>query len=245
MTSRLEFGTTSQRAPRRLYALGGMVAGILLAGIAPAFSDTTYVPTSPNGQKVYLSRSCHGSGGSSNCVTNTGCDGFSENNRSRLLATAVKNDLLTRGYRVRIGDQGVSGNIASSNSWNATMHIPLHSNAAGSAACAAPVDKSTRGSHALWAGNPGKKLGEAILYFLDTGSPGTDDRTVGRTDLGELNSTDAVASYLESEFHDWNRGMNWLRESNDWAWRIATGVDRCRGYPRDNSGPTTTKSCGW
>lgn len=232
------------RALWRLCAVALMAAGISAVSAVPSFADTTYVPTTPNGQKVYLSRACHGAGGSSNCVTNYGCDGFNENNRSRLTAVAVKDELLTRGYRVRIGNQGLNANVASSNNWNATMHIPLHSNAIGSS-CAAPVNKSTRGSEALWVGNPGKKLGEAILYFMEGRSPGTRDRTVNRTNLGELNNTDAVATYMESEYHDWNRGVDWLRGSVSWAWSIAAGVDKCRGYPRGSSGPTTTKYCGW
>lgn len=74
-----------------------------------------------------MSRSCHDRS-SGACIDNPGCDGFSENSRSALLAydalrgPNLGSGLLDRQYIVRIGDGLTAENIRASNGWNAKMH---------------------------------------------------------------------------------------------------------------------------
>jgi len=45
------------------------------------------------------------------------------------------------------------------------------------------------------------------------------------------------AAYIETEFHDWETGVDWLTSYDgsgaydDWTWRIGWGVDSYLGYP--------------
>jgi len=241
------------RTIRLQFRLTGLLVTILvvMAGLLrPALADTTYYPSPDNGQKVYLSRSCHDRS-SGACIDNPGCDGFSENSRSALLAydalrgPNLGSGLLDRQYIVRIGDGLTAENIRASNGWNAKMHIPLHSNAKNNV-CDSPVNSDAYGgTHMLYTSTNGRQLSAQMVYALDSSSPGTDDRVIERNDLGELNDTSAVASYAESEYHTWNKGVNWLRESESWAYLIGYGVDRCRGYPRRGEGTTGEKRCDW
>ena len=62
-------------------------------------------------------------------------------------------------------------------------------------------------------------------------SPGTTDVRVYRNNLAELNNTNAVACYLEADFHTWNRGVTWIRNEVDWTWKVGLTVDEYLGYP--------------
>lgn len=223
---------------------------IVICGASGVGADTTYVPSPDNGQKVYLSISCHDRGTGS-CQTNIGCDGFDENVRSEKVANAAaKGDasgvnLLGRQYKVRIGDGLTSQNVNRSNDWNAKMHIPLHSNAKNNQ-CDSPVSSDAYGgTHPLYVSSNGRQLARQLLLTMDSASPGTNDQVIQRNDLTELNDTNAVAGYLEAEFHTWNKGVNFMRDSAEWAWLIGYAVDRCRGYPRAGQGTTSEKYCDW
>ncbi|HVM21186.1 MAG TPA: hypothetical protein VM307_14600 [Egibacteraceae bacterium] len=229
--------------------VAALSALVIVSGAALA--DTTYVPSTDNNQKVYLSQSCHDAGTGS-CHTNYGCDNMSENYRSDVLSKQALGDgriledgLLDRQYIVRVGNGLMRENINSSNSWNAKMHIPLHSNAKN-AQCDSPVGSDAYGGTMTFhASSNGQQLAAQLKYTMQNVSPGTNDQVSSRTDLDELTDTGAVAAYLESEYHTWNKGVDFLRASVDWAWRIGYAVDRCRGYPRSGQGTTGTKQCSW
>lgn len=235
--------------------LWAVVCFLVMAGmpgtiwLSSAQADTTYVPSPDNNQRVYLSEACHNSSSTGPCNTNFGCDNYSENVRSADIAydslRSPSGGLLDRQYIVRIGNGTIQENIQHSNSWNSRMHIPIHTNAAGAATCNQPASEGIRGTHGLYRSNNDQELARELKQALGASSPGTGDAVIHRGNLGELSDTQAVAGYLEAEFHDWPRGVNWLRESNSWTWLIGLGVDTCRGYPRGNGGPTFQKDCTW
>lgn len=234
-----------RRMALSLVAMVSVVFGSTLTVSPSAHADTTYWPPSGSNNhfRVYLSRACHGASGSSNCVTNVGCDGYSENNRSRLIAKKAKDDLLARGFPVRIGNGGVNANISSSNSWHSDLHVPIHSNAR-SEGCG----NTNKGNHGFWGlyrYSGEKQIAKLGRDHIGSNGPGTDDKIVYRTDLAEINNVNTKTLYLENEFHTWNMGVNWLRNSSSWVWRIGWTIDDCQGYPNSNGNPTLPKKCTW
>ncbi|MBE1878439.1 hypothetical protein [Myceligenerans pegani] len=215
-----------------------LLTGAGLLAVAPSASaDVTYVPDGAwNGKVIYLSQACHDRGGDT-CVTNTGCDGFSENANSYALAVsaAIGDDpdhlnLTRRGYRVVRGNGLTRENIANSNRVGADLHIPLHSNALN-VSCDPDPAPSKYGTHGLYVSAAGRECAADLVSRVGASSPGDNDRLVYRTDLGELNQTNAVACYLEQEFHVWQRGVDWMRNRAAWSGLIGLGVDVYLGYP--------------
>lgn len=232
-----------------LFALlaAAAVTGMSGTGQAQTVSraaSTTYYPSSPNGYKIYLSQACH-DGGTGSCRPNYGCGGYNENVGSARIATSslynrgYGSGLLDRGYTVRIGRGFVSENITDSNNFGPKLHIPIHSNASGS------CPNSAAGTWALYRSTNGQDIGNELVYAIGASSPGTSDKTVYRTDLGEINNTNAVAGYLEAGFHTNQAETDWLNRYNEWSWRLGFAVDRCFGYPRGSTAPTSTKYCAF
>jgi hypothetical protein len=124
------------------------------------------------------------------------------------------------------------------------MHIPVHSNAEPFN-CSSPYNYDTFGTEAFYRTNNGSQLANEIRFAVGTVGPGTRDRILLKTGLGELNQTSAVAAYLEAEYHTFRPGMDFLHAYDTWSWRIPLGVDICRGYPRQGQGPTRAKKCSW
>jgi hypothetical protein len=77
----------------------------------------------------------------------------------------------------------------------------------------------------------GRECAGIMTSIVGSVSPGTNDARQYRTDLGELNQTNAVACYLEQEYHVWDRGVSWMRDRYTWSWRIAGSIDVFLGYP--------------
>lgn len=239
-------------ASRRMLTVSVTALALLLVMVGTAIADTTYVPWPRNNQKVYLSQSCHDRGTGS-CQENVGCSGhMGENAWSDQFAYASLRDgsgaggLLDREYIVRLGDGLTSQNISNSNAWGALMHIPLHSNAVPWD-CTSPYDASRFGTWGMYVSSSGRQLADRMQLRIGQSSPGTNDKVVYRSDLGELNQTSAVAGYLEAEFHTYGQGWRWLHDYESWDWRLGYAVDECRGYPRASNGgnPTGTKHCSW
>jgi hypothetical protein len=226
---------TLRRLLSGLAALALVSSGLL--ALAPAAAaDVTYVPESWNGKVIYLSQACHDRGDTV-CHTNTGCDGFSENINSRMVAISAATqqgskqlNLLERGYKVVRGNGLTRSNIANSNRVGADVHVPIHSNAINRS-CESKFSADRYGTHVMYVSSAGKKCAEIMTSRVGSVSPGTNDARLYRTDLGELNQTNAVACYLEQEYHVWNRGVNWMRDRNAWSWRIASSIDAYLGYP--------------
>ncbi|MCP2264208.1 hypothetical protein ACFQHV_20045 [Promicromonospora thailandica] len=213
-----------------------LVASGLLALAPAASADVTYVPEKWNGKVVYLSQSCHDRGDTV-CHDNRGCLGFSENTNSRLVAmSAVRAtgtshpNLLERGYKVVRGNGLTRQNIDSSNRVGADVHVPLHSNAIDKG-CESGLPADRYGTHVLYVSKAGRQCAERLVSSVGASSPGTNDTRQYRTDLGELNQTNAVACYLEQDFHVWDRGVRWMWARDAWSWRIAAGIDAYLGYP--------------
>lgn len=212
-------------------AAGGLVA------LAPAASaDVTYVPDNWNGKVIYLSEACHDRGDTV-CHTNTGCDGFSENANSHLLAMSAGREfdpnqlsLVDRGYKVVRGNGLTRQNIARSNRVGADVHVPLHSNAI-SKSCEKGHSASRYGTHVMYVSTAGKQCAGRLVSRVGAVSPGTSDSRKYRSDLGELNQTKAVSCYVEQEYHVWQKGVSWMRNRDAWSWRVAAGVDEYLGYP--------------
>ncbi|GAB2472562.1 hypothetical protein GCM10027063_11830 [Promicromonospora xylanilytica] len=219
-----------------LLATLALAAGGLLAVAPTAAADVTYVPDRWNGKVVYLSQACHDRGDTV-CHTNPGCSDYSENRSSRLIATSAATqydphnlNLLERGYKVVRGTGLTRSNIANSNRVGADVHVPIHSNAI-SATCEKGFSAERYGTQVMYVSSAGRECAQSLQRRVGNASPGTSDSRRYRTDLGELNQTNAVACYLELEYHVWNRGVQWMRDRSTWSWRIGLGVDTFLGYP--------------
>lgn len=243
---------------RRRAARASLVGAIALClswfgvgGANAQTSDQTIYPPSNarNGQKVYLSQSCHNGTGST-CRENVGCNGYQENFWSSSWASKAAQTLppagaglVDRGYTVKLGRGTTQQNISNSNAWGATMHVPLHSNAR-ELNCATNTP-SYGGTWVLYRSSQDQSFSNVMKGALAV-SPGSNDKIVYDTGLGELNQVDAPTAYMETEFHTWLHGTTFLGDPWQHSWLIALGIDQCRGYPRAPSGaPTRTKACNW
>lgn len=198
-------------------------------------SDDYYWPGSSNwnGYAIYLSPAHHWNG------WKWGCDDYAEdfwmqNGIVPAAASGEGSDLQARGYYVRVGAADPDENVIRSNGWlssGSDYHIPIHSNAHGSDNCGS---YSASQSGTIVFHYPGSAAGEgladSLAYTVGGESPGTTDYTTDAT-FYELSETRMPAAYIETEFHDWQTGVDWLKSYNDWTWRIGWGVDRYLGYP--------------
>jgi hypothetical protein len=227
-------------------ALLAFVTGLSLISATGAEAVSYYYPNPWNGKRVFLSPAYHG--------TTPGargeCSGEVERYMNRDIAREAgyrgyrpNNWVLTeRGYRVAIGWAGPTQNKNDSNAWGADIHVPLHSNAK-SGGCGAS-STSNAGTVVIYVSSAGSSLsswmrdnvGKATGIY-GSPSPGTNDYKCHVTSsctpyssLTELNYTTAVASYLESEYHTWVTGVNWLN-ATDWQSRIGWAIDVYLGYP--------------
>lgn len=230
-------------------------AGLALlsaAGVAEAQqADLIYEPYGPwNGYRIYLSPARHdNSGARGECGT------LGENDLAYWVAWDATNgsyyndvydpsspnrNLLARGYRVRIGRGTVSSAITNSNTWGADIHIPIHSNADFHDQCFRTTGSQFGTLVIYWSTSTnGRNLAIRLRDTVGPSSPGAFDRTCPNpgdpctsvTRLGELGDTAAVAAYLETEYHTWTTGYNWIYNSPVWAWRIGAAVDAHLNYP--------------
>ena len=217
-------------------------------GAAPeSVTYTDFWPTSHNGRRVFLSVACHDPDLGPDCVDNFYC-GWSENTGSRewsfeaTLGTAHNNpgnnNLLERGYAVRIGEGGVNQNIDDSNDWTViwqkVLHLPMHTNGQGFGSCPEEPPEEDAGTQVLYWSSNGSDAANEFVTTIGNNSPGDDDRKIENNVLQELKPwvVEAVPVYQELEFHSWTKGVNWLKKDNKKAWRIGAAVDKCFGYPR-------------
>jgi hypothetical protein len=196
-------------------------------------SDYTYGPGSGNwnGWRIYLSPAHHWGG------PKYGCGNYVEDDNMPLVAIAAATysptprwdlSLTGRGYRVHVGRGDPDDNVDSADAWGADRYIALHSNASGSAQCGG----SGRGTRVFY--KSGSAQGEELAMFLaekvGSASPGTPDYHTTHT-FYEITQPNAKTAYLETEFHDWTTGKNWLVSYEEWSWRIGYAVDEHLGYP--------------
>ncbi|RPF20475.1 N-acetylmuramoyl-L-alanine amidase [Myceligenerans xiligouense] len=232
--------TTNLR--RFLRRASSALLAVILTAVAlapPATADVDYNPGAWNGKRIYLSQACHDGndgvpGGS--CITNHGCRDYSENAQSYATALHAINgvqskrlNLLERGYRVRRGTGTLNQNVNSSNNYGADLHVPIHSNARDERC--GNTTRSNHGTLMMYVSTAGRACADKFVRWFGPGSPGTNDVRSYRSNLGELNNTNAVACYLEMEFHTWKKGRDWLLGEQNYSWRVGRSVDEYLRYP--------------
>lgn len=141
------------------------------------------------------------------------------------IADHAKKALERCGFNVKKAPQGQAMNtsISESNKWGADLHIPIHTNAYNG--------KVTGGTLVMLYSDSieNNKAGKAILEAVAPISPGSDYSLRYNSGLAELNSTNAMAVYLEVEFHDTTEGAKWIVENVEKIGEaIAKGV--CKYY---------------
>jgi len=151
------------------------------------------------------------------------------------IAETAKTALERCGFQVKKAAQGTAINTAvkESNSWGADLHISIHTNAYNG--------QTTGGTLVMLysMASENKKAGEAILDAVAPISPGPDYALRVNSGLIELNSTKAIAVYLEVEFHDTVAGANWIIGNTK-----LIGEAICKGVCNYYNAPYKSKSDG-
>lgn len=233
-----------------MIAAAGLALFSAVGTVEAQTTDLIYEPYGTwNGYRVYLSPARHAdSGGRGECGT------MGENDLAYWVAydaangeyyndqynpTSTLRNLRARGYRVRIGRGTLQSAIDNSNAWGADLHIPIHSNADVAGQCSRTTASRFGTVVIYWnTSSGGPALASQLRTTVGASSPGTNDYTCYNPGhpcttitLGELRYTNAVAAYMETEFHTWTTGYNWIYNSPVWAWRIGWGVDEYLNYP--------------
>ena len=146
--------------------------------------------------KIYLSPSSQ--------VSNPySAQGTNEQRQCNRIAEAAKAALERNGYEVKKAPegQGYVQNVAESNAWGANIHMPIHTNAGGSA-------KGTMGL--CYQGCATNKYMQAVYNAVAELTPWADSGIIVRNDLYEINSTSAMCVYMEMAFHDKMDSAQWI-----------------------------------
>ena len=146
--------------------------------------------------KIYLSPSSQ--------VSNPySAQGTNEQRQCNRIAEAAKVALERNGYEVKKAPEGQSyvQNVAESNAWGADIHMPIHTNAGGSA-------KGTMGL--CYQGYVTNKYMQAVYKAVAELTPWADSGIIVRNDLYEINSTRAMCVYMEMAFHDKADSAQWI-----------------------------------
>lgn len=120
------------------------------------------------------------------------------------IANATATALKRCGFEVKVGKSGDSmqNRCAESDSFNADIHMPIHTNAYNG--------QVTGGTRIFCLNSNGRKACQAILNELGKISPGTTDSITYQTGLYEINVPKALTVYVECEFHDTKTGASWI-----------------------------------
>ena len=175
--------------------------------------------------KVYLSPSNQPDNTYNGVATN-------ERDNCREIAKLVKTELERCGITVKIG-LGGSKNVAESNAFKPDLHIPIHTNAYNKKARGASVMVYSKAAQNLKYATPIFNRLKGIVLKQDAGRG-----ISARPDLIELNSTTAIAVYIEVDFHDVPEVAKWLTTKRQLiAQTIAKGI--CEGvgikYAEENT----------
>ena len=127
------------------------------------------------------------------------------------IAVSAEYHLKRHGFEVKKAPEGQNmwTSINESNSWGANLHVPIHTNAFNGSL--------TGGTLIMLYSTSGENLkaGQAIFNRLAPITPGSDYSIRANTGLAELNSTKAIAVYVECEFHDTADGANFIINNTD------------------------------
>lgn len=141
------------------------------------------------------------------------------------------------GFEVKRAKKGQSmyTTVEESNNWKADLHIPIHTNAGGGNGTVVFVYKKNSENCAK---------AQPIYNEVQAITPGKIDYGVREyPDLYELNATNAIAVYIEVDFHDNKNIAKWLIDNaKDVGEAIAKGVCKAYGvkYVAENTKPQTT-----
>ena len=151
------------------------------------------------------------------------------------IANATEKALKRCGFIVKKAPKGqnMHTSIDESNNWGADLHIPIHTNAGGGNGTVVFVHSKSFQN---------MKLAEPIYNTVQAITPGTIDYGVREYPaLAELNSTNAVAVYVEVDFHDDKEIAKWLINNViEVGEAICKGV--CKGFGIAYKPPETSKT---
>lgn len=150
------------------------------------------------------------------------------------IADAAKVALERCGFTVKKAPKGqaMRTSINESNTWGADLHIPIHTNAYDGKASGTVVFVYNTNSK-------NTKLANPIYKAVQAAAPGTTDYGVRvNSGLAELNSTNAIAVYIEVDFHDNPTIAKWL-VNNPTAVGEAIAKGVCEGYGVTYKAPAT------
>ena len=179
-------------------------------------------------KKIYLSPS--NQGGNLYAYGNT-----NECEQCNRIADATKKALERCGFTVKKAPKGqaMSKSIQESNNWGADLHIPIHTNAGGGNGTMVMVyNKSAENM----------KFANPIYKEVQAVTPGKIDYGIKEySSLAELNSTNAIAVYIEVDFHDNKDIAKWLINNPTAVGEaIAKGV--CKAYGVTYKEPTSNNT---
>ena len=163
-----------------------------------------------------------------------------EQNECNKIAAAAKNYLdkcIEFDVKVAPFGQTMQKSISESNNWDADIHIPIHTNAAngkGSGTLVMIYDNSSRN----------KNLGLALYNTVSSVCQGATAFGVKiNKELAELNSTKAVAAYVECDFHDNPKVAEFIVNNTDRIGEsIARGIYNYYGIEYKNTTETNNQN---
>lgn len=142
------------------------------------------------------------------------------------------------GFSVKVGSNTLSPSerVKESNDFGATVHIPIHTNAGG-------------GDGAMVICRSGQTNDSFVVNVYNNLCSlvnNKDDGIVVRTDLTEINKSNATVVYCECEFHDSVKGAKFIVENTDKIARaIANGVNSAAKKVYGTSGGVIDKAVAW
>lgn len=151
------------------------------------------------------------------------------------IADAAKTALERCGFTVKKAPKGQNMNvsIAESNNWGADLHVPIHTNAGGGQGTVVFVYSNNTNN---------MKIADPVYQAVQSVTPGKTDYGVRpNPGLAELNSTNAIAVYIEVDFHDNADIAKWLiGNPNAVGEAIAKGI--CKGCGVTYKAPSIASS---
>lgn len=151
-----------------------------------------------------------------------------EEQRMNEVVDAMEPDLLRHGFHIKRNrpDMTLAEVVKDSNDWGPDVHVAIHTNAGGG-----------EGLEVLYCSDKGYKLAKCIYDELAPLIPFPSRGLKKRTDLYELNSTNAPACIIEIIFHDDEKQANWLVEhKQEVAQRIDKGICKYFGVEWKDDG---------
>lgn len=151
------------------------------------------------------------------------CGGTTEAEQCRKIANACEVALKRCGFDVKNGRSGsYQTRTAESNSWDADLHLAIHSNAFNGVVTGTRMFYYSEGGESY-------RACKAIYNVLAPLTPGTSDNMQMNQDLYEMYGTRCASVYIETDFHDNVSESQWIvAHTKEIGEAIAKGV--CNFY---------------